>query len=259
MIDAIRSEWIKVSTILATWSSPLAAVAFPLVIIVLTAIFSEDPPDGGELADFVAGLTVVSAMLLGVVSSLSITNEFSHGTIRPTFAAMPDRMRPLLAKPIVQVTIAVVVTAAIVVAGWIAGSALADGTQSLDDDGVMASLIGVVMLAVGLTLLGYGLGLLIRNSAAAICLLLLWPLIAEGLVAGLLTVVGAEGLRQVPALLGGHQHGRRRASRRLVRPVTGGLYFFAWVAVIVVLGIIGPRRIRDVADAHHLADGTRRR
>ena len=43
------------------------------------------------------------------------------------------------------------------------------------------ALIGVVLLAVGLTLLGYGLGLLIRNSAATICLLLLWPLIAEGL------------------------------------------------------------------------------
>ncbi len=123
MIDAIRSEWIKVSTIPVTWVLALSAVAFPLVVIVLTAIFSEDPPDGSELTELVTLPTVVSAMLLAVVSSLSITNEFSHGTIRPTFAAMPDRMRPLLAKPIVQVAIAFVVTAAIVVAGWIAGSA----------------------------------------------------------------------------------------------------------------------------------------
>ena len=54
-------------------------------------------------------------MLLGVIASLAITNELSHGTIRPTFAAMPDRWRPLLAKPIVQVAIAIVVTVSIVV------------------------------------------------------------------------------------------------------------------------------------------------
>ena len=242
MIDAIRSEWIKVSTIPVTWVLALSAVAFPMVIIVLTAIFSEDPPDSGELTELVTLPTVVSAMLLAVVSSLSITNEFSHGTIRPTFAAMPDRMRPLLAKPIVQVTIALVVTAAIVVAGWIAGSALADGTESLDDDGVKASLVGVVLLAVGLALLGYGLGLLIRNSAAAICLLLLWPLIAEGLVAGLLTVVGGEGLvKFLPYSAGINMVAVERPDNSFDR-VTGGVYFFAWVAVILVLGIISARR-----------------
>ena len=184
----------------------------------LTAIFSEDPPDGGDLAELVTGPTVVSAMLLAVV-----VEPVDHQRVQPRHdpADVRRHARPhaaLLAKPIVQVTIAVVVTAAIVVAGWIAGSAIADGTQSLDEDGAKAALVGVVLLAVGLALLGYGLGLLIRNSAAAICLLLLWPLIAEGLVAGLLTVGRRRGAGQVPALLGGHQHGRRRPSRRLLRP-----------------------------------------
>ena len=242
MIDAIRSEWIKVSTIRVTWILTAAAVAFPLVITVLTAIFSEDPPDGRDLAGLVAGLTVVSAMLLAVVASLSITNEFSHGTIRPTFAALPDRMRPLLAKPIVQVAIAAVVTTVIVVAGWLAGSAIAEGTQSLDENGALAALIGVVALAVGLTLLGYGLGLLIRNSAAAICILLLWPLIAEGLVAGLLTVIGAEGtVKFLPYTAGINMVAVDRPDDSLGR-VGGGLYFFAWVAVFLVLGVVTARR-----------------
>ena len=107
----------------------------------------------------------------------------------------------------------------------------------------MPSLIGVVILAVGLTLLGYGLGLLIRNSAAAICILLLWPLIAEGLMAGLLTVDRGRGPGEVPAVLGRHQHGRRRpdpTTRSGESPA--GLYFFAWVVVIVVLGIVTARR-----------------
>ena len=242
MIDAIRSEWIKVSTIRVVWILASAAVAFPLVITVLTAIFSEDPPDGRDLAGLVAGLTIVSAMLLGVVSSLSITNEFSHGTIRPTFAAMPDRLRPLFAKPIVQVTIAVVIIVAIVVAGWVAGAALADGTQSLDDDGATAALIGVVLLGIGLSLLGYGLGLLIRNTAATICILLLWPLIAEGLIAGLFVAVGADGAVALLPYSSGFNMAVVDPDPDSFGRVGGGLYFFAWVAVILVLGVVSARR-----------------
>jgi ABC-2 type transport system permease protein len=242
VIEAIRSEWIKVSTIRVTWVLVLAAIAFPLLITVLTAVFSEDPPDGSDLAGLVAGLTIVSAMLLGVVSSLGITNEFSHGTIRPTFAAMPDRLRPLLAKPIVQVTLAVVVTVGIVVGGWLGGSALAEGAQSLDDDGATAALVGVVLLAIGLTLLGYGLGLLIRNSAATICLLLLWPLIAEGLVAGLLSAVGFENAIQFLPYSAGFNMAVTDPDPEAFGRVTGGLYFFAWVIAIVVLGFVSARR-----------------
>ena len=55
MIDAIRSEWIKVSTIRVTWILAIVAVAFPLVVTVLTAIFSEDPPTGGDLAGWSPG------------------------------------------------------------------------------------------------------------------------------------------------------------------------------------------------------------
>jgi ABC-2 type transport system permease protein len=242
VIDAIRSEWIKVSTIRVTWILALAAAAFPLVVTVLTAIFSEDPPTGRDLAGLVAGLTIVSAMLLAVVSSLSITNEFSHGTIRPTFAALPDRLRPLLAKPIVQVAIAIVLVMAIVVAGWVSGSALAEGTQSLDDDGVLPSLVGVVLLAVGLSLLGYGLGLLLRNTAATICLLLLWPLIAESLIAGLLVAVGAEGAIALLPYTSGFNMAVVDPDPDSFGRVGGGLYFFAWVLVILVIGIVAARR-----------------
>ena len=42
MIDAIRSEWIKLSTITVTWVLALLAVLFPIVVTVLTAAFAED-------------------------------------------------------------------------------------------------------------------------------------------------------------------------------------------------------------------------
>jgi ABC-2 type transport system permease protein len=242
MIDAIRSEWIKISTITVTWVLVIVAVAFPLVITLLTAGFGEDGMDGEEFASMIAGTAVVTSMLLGVVASLGITNEFSHGTIRPTFAALPDRTRPLLAKPIVHVTLSLVVTSLVVVVGWVAGTAIAEGTQQLSDDGAQAALVGVVLLAIGLALLGYGLGLLVRNSAATICLLLLWPLVAEGLIAGLMSAIGVEGLqRWLPYVAGINMVSTDVGSDTLGR-VNGGIYFFAWVAAVLALGVWTAKR-----------------
>lgn len=242
MIDAIRSEWIKISTITVSWVLVLVAVAFPLVITVLTAAFDGGVSDGSDFAGLISGTAVVSSMLLGVVATLGITNEFSHNTIRPTFAALPDRTRALLAKPIVHVAVSVLVTVVIVIVGWVAGTAIAEGTQELSDDGAMAALVGVVFLAVGLTLLGYGLGMLVRNSAAAICVLLLWPLVAEGLVAALMAAADADGLqRWLPYVAGITMANPDVGSESLGR-VEGGLYFFAWVFVVLVLGIWSTKR-----------------
>ena len=106
----------------------------------------------------------------------------------------------------------------------------------------MPALIGVVLLAVGLSLLGYGLGLLLRNTAATICLLLLWPLIAEGLIAGLLTAVDAEGAVALLPYSSGFNMAVVDIDPDAFSRVGGGLYFFAWVAVILVLGIVATRR-----------------
>jgi len=244
MIDAIRSEWIKVTTVTSTWVLVLVGGAFPLVISLLTAALDGDNEfyDGSELASVIAGTAVVSSMIFGVVATLGITSEFSHLTIRPTFAGLPDRWRALLAKPVVHVAMSASMTVVIVVVAWVLGSALATGDQSLDDDGALPALIGVVALAVGLTLLGYALGMLVRNTAAAICILLLWPLVAEGLIAGLLGAAGAEGLqRWLPYVAGIGMVVTEPGSDSLGR-VGGGIYFFAWVITLLAIGLWATHR-----------------
>ncbi len=242
MIDAIRSEWIKVSTVTVTWVLAIIAVAFPVVVTVLTTALADEIWDGEELAGLVGGLVIVTSMLLGVVATIAVTNEFAHNTIRPTFAAMPDRLRPLLAKPIVQVAITLVLTVVTVAACWILGAVLSGDAPDLGTGTAMPALVGVVLLAVGLTLLGYGLGLLIRNSPAAICILLLWPLIAEGLIAGLFSAAGAEGAVKFLPYAAGFNMALTDTDPDSFGRVVGGLYFFAWVIVIAVAGIISARR-----------------
>lgn len=241
MIDAIRSEWIKVTTVTVTWVLALVAVAFPLLVTILSTTLADTTWDGEDLASLVSGLVIVTAMLLGVVATIAVTNEFGHHTIRPTFAAMPDRWRPLLAKPIVQVGLTLLLTAVTVAVCWLLGAALSGDSPDLGDGTALPTLVGVVALAVGLALLGVGLGLLIRNSPAAICILLLWPLIAEGLIAGLLNVIGAEGgVRYLPYSAGFNMAVTEPDPDSFGR-VAGGVYFFAWVIALAVLGVVTAR------------------
>jgi ABC-2 type transport system permease protein len=224
-----------------TWVLAIVAVAFPLVVTILTTALADSTWDGEDLAGLVSGLVIVTSMLLGVVATIAVTNEFAHNTIRPTFAAMPDRLRPLLAKPIVQVGITVVLTVVTVGVCWLLGAALSGDSPDLGEGTALPSLVGVVLLAVGLTLLGVGLGLLIRNSPAAICVLLLWPLIAEGLIAGLLSVIGADGAVKFLPYSAGFNMALTDPDPDALGRVAGGVYFFAWVVVIGVLGIVTAR------------------
>jgi ABC-2 type transport system permease protein len=242
VIDAVRSEWIKISTLVSSWVLISVAAAFPLVVVALTGVFADAPWESAELAELITGTSVVSALLLGTLGVLAITADFSHNTIRPTFAALPDRWRVLLAKPIVQLAITASVVVAIVVVGWIAGSALLDGDQSLSGEGVLAALAGIVLLALGLTILGYGLGLLVRSTPLAICVLLLWPLVVEGIIAGLFSAAGAEDLqRWLPYTAGFNMIVADSPEDQLGR-VGGGLWFFAWVAVVTGFGLWSANR-----------------
>ena len=115
----------------------------------------------------------------------------------------------------------------------------------------------MIFLAIGLTLLGYGLGLLIRNSAATICLLLLWPLIAENLIAGLLNVAGADGATKfLPYSAGIDMAIPDPGDDVLGRIPGGGLYFFAWVLVIAGVRDVRPqpsRRLRALVGREAVA------
>ena len=55
-----------------------------------------------------------------------------------------------------------------------------------------APLFGVIVFAGIVSLLGYGLGLIIRNTPASVAVLLVWPLVVEGLVAALLGAIGVD-------------------------------------------------------------------
>ena len=241
MTHALRAEWIKLRTVTVHWILAIIALAFPVVVTTLVALFSEGFFSSDDLASLITGLTIVSAMLLGALSVISLTSEYSHSTIRPTYAAIPHRLRVIGAKMITNSVVIGAITTVIVFVSWTIASPILssrDKPVSIGDDGVLPSLISIVVLAVIVSWFGFGLGLLIRNSPATVTIFLLWPLLIENLIGLVLTLIGGDGITKwLPYAAGITATVAEDESDVLGRP--GGLIDFGAVSLaIVVIGTL---------------------
>lgn len=249
MINTLRAEFIKLRTILAHWVLAIIAFAFPIVVVTLVAIFAnwDFGVDSDEISGLIVGLTVVSAMLLGAMSAISLTSDYGHNTIRPTYAATPKRLRVIGAKVVVNSVVVTVITTIAVFVAWFVGSTILstrDLPISLGDDGVLASLISVVVLAASVALFAMGLGLIIRNSPATVTILLLWPLLIEGLVGLVLSLIGWDNAtRWMPynAAINAAAGSSDSGVDTLGRPM-GLVYFAAVSAALIVIGVVLDQR-----------------
>ena len=173
-----------------------------------------------------------------------MSGEFNYNTIRPTFAAQPRRLRPLLAKLIVLIAVTVVLMAGVIVVCWLILSNLADGNFPLESefgqDSPVTALIGSGLLGVGVVIVGFGLGNLIRNTPAAVTFLLLWPLVIENILARLVfAALDLEWGRYLPFTEGLTLGFLDRGDGDDIMSRTGaGIFFFAVVIVIMVFGVV---------------------
>lgn len=238
----LQSEWIKVRTITAHKVLVVIAVAFPIIVGLLVATFGNvaDGPDSREMAEFVSGMMIVSTMLLGVVGVIALTSEYTHNTLRPTYAATPARARVLLAKLGVTTCLTLVVATITAFGCFIITSAIYNsrgGDVSIGDEYVLVVLVCSVILAVLVTWFGYGLGLIIRNSPAAVSIVLLWPLLIEGLLILVVNLVGWEGLEKYAPYLAAINAGSADPGPDVLGRPAGQLLFAGLSVSLIALGI----------------------
>jgi ABC-2 type transport system permease protein len=243
----MRSEWIKLRTVRMNLVLVIVGVAIPFVICGLTAVLSDSTRSREDILGFTTGASVLTALIIGVIGAVSITGEFTHNTIRPTFAATPQRMRVLIGKAIVLIIGAAVVTGVVVFGSFALTAGISEARDLVVGGTFNATpaLVGTVVFAMLVTLFGFGIGMVVRNQPTAISLLLLWPLLVEGLIGAMLAIAGVDNpFRWLPY----------NAGLQLAAPTTGqgsdslgrvagGLIFAAFVAVITVIGsVITARR-----------------
>lgn len=251
MFAVVRSEWIKLSTLTVNKVLLIIAVAFPVIVTGLVAGLSDEFFTSSDVADLIGGLGWLSALLFGVVATIGMAGEFGYNTIRPTFAAQPVRIKPLAAKLGVHVAVTALLVFGVIVVAWLLATSLLDGSFSLASsqefgvDSARAGLVGTLLLAIGVTIAGFGLGNLVRNTPAAVTALLLWPLVVENILARL--IFGALDLdweKWLPFTAGlTIGIADRGADDPDILSRTGAtMYFFAWVIVLGILGIIRTQR-----------------
>jgi ABC-2 type transport system permease protein len=242
VIAVVRSEWIKLTTVRMNTVLVVIGFAFPVLITVLTmSLASTTTFDENELVGLVTGLSAVTAILLGVVGAAGITGEFGFNTIRPTFAATPKRTRVVVAKAIVTVFTALVVESLVVVSALGIGTAIYNGRGAdlgiLSDSSLWPPAFGIIVFAAIVALLGFGAGLVVRSTPAAVAFLILWPLLIENLISVVFALLKWESANKwLPYSAGINLGNPDSGGPDSLGRIGGGLYFFAFAALVVAIG-----------------------
>lgn len=166
--------------------SPYWCLAAILAAALLFAILLGTVEHGSNATVFTsqAGLQL-GMMVFMVLATLAVTNEYRFGTIRTTFQAVPRRANVLLAKSGLLVALAVVTAAISSFAAFFLTKALARSPQrplELASGGEWRAVLGHAALFPIAAVIALAVGTLIRQSAGAITIILVWPLLIENLV-----------------------------------------------------------------------------
>jgi ABC-type transport system involved in multi-copper enzyme maturation permease subunit len=183
---AIRSEWIKLRSVRATpifvGVTAVIGVGMSLILgnVVKTDPYEHLPFTVGNTFLVSSWLTTLFAVVAG---TLLFTSEVQHGTLDGALTARP--FRPIIVGA--KVCIAAGLGLAMGALGIVGG--LAGGIASSMDGGDMSGAVSGVAWALVLTtlasVLGLGVGLIVRHSAAAVTSVLVWALAVETLVRGM--------------------------------------------------------------------------
>jgi hypothetical protein len=219
----LGSEWTKLTTVRSTvWTLlATAVVGIGLGAIVTSAQASRwatrslaaqvtfDPTRSS-----LAGL-LFAQLAIGVLGILVMSAEYTTGTIRATFSAVPRRPLVLVAKVAVFGTVTLVVGEIVSFVAFFIGQRILSGkapTATLSDPGVLRAVASAGLYLLALGLLALGLASIIRVTAAAIStfvgVLFILPIIADVLPSSFTSDIG----RFLPANIGtvmmsAHYHG----------------------------------------------------
>jgi ABC-type transport system involved in multi-copper enzyme maturation permease subunit len=185
LAQAARMEWIKLRSLRSTWWTLAVTVAGTVGIGLAVGLNSKNA--AADLTDNALAGVVPGLLLTGALGVLTMTSEYSSGTIRATLAVVPRRSLVLAAKAAVFGVVTLVVgEAASFIAFFAAVMTVRHGVAAptLGQPGVLRAVVltGGAFCLIGL--LGLGLGAIIRHSAAAVGVL----------VAGVYVIVQVIGI-----------------------------------------------------------------
>lgn len=170
MTALVRTELIKLRTTRGPWVALAAMVAAQLLFAVAIGMQAEPKLVRDGLGPRAGTLTGYPVLLLGITA---ITQEYRYRTIVPTFLATPSRWGVLAAKSVTMAVLGALLSV-VTQSVWVAAALVRHGASAmqLDHPAEVTRLYGVTMAGVALLgVLGLALGAIVRNSTAALAVL----------------------------------------------------------------------------------------
>jgi ABC-2 type transport system permease protein len=188
-------ERIKLFTTRSPLWCSLAAVAVVVGFAALITGVANDAKHNVASTQFGVNFGLMVVM---VMATLAITTEYRFGTIRATFQAVPNRTSTLLAKTTVVALFAgligeVVAFGSVGIAKLIRSSA----NFGIDTAFEWRTVAGVGLVYAFAAVIAIAVGTLVRHSAGAVSILLIYTLLVESLVA-LIPTVGINIQKWMP-------------------------------------------------------------
>jgi ABC-2 type transport system permease protein len=225
----------------------LGLLAGMVLLILLSVLLTGLVPEKAELATVKNQYGLLSAGTAGalfaaLIGVMAITSEFRHGTIRPTFVVTPARTRVLGAKVFASLLMGVVFGFAAIGLSFGIGYALLSARGiplALGTDEVLWLVLGTPVMTAAWAALGVGVGALVRNQVGAVIGLIVWAMVVENLLRGL-----------VPSIAGYTPVGASAAivadpADEILSAAPGAALMIAYVLAGLVAGALLLRR-RDV-------------
>lgn len=210
LLRTVRSEFTKLrsvrSTYWITFVLVLASVGWCAVYCLGTVhqwphMSAQDRSGFDATQDSILGLALLGQLVIVVFGALMITSEYSTGMVRTSLTVMPRRGTLYAAKAAVFAAVSLVVAFVASFGTFFLGRILLSSTHvamSLSQPGVLRSLIVTALFVEACGLIAFGIGALVRNTAAALTLAFGFLILLPQLIRTLPVFLHNDMVRWVP-------------------------------------------------------------
>jgi ABC-2 type transport system permease protein len=245
-MSLIAVERIKLFSTRSPWWCMIVAAVLSIGLAALATGF-QTGVDEANTTPFMTQFGVqLGQMVMMVMAALAVTTEYRFNTIKTSFQAVPQRAAVLLNKTLVVAVLAAVVGLVASFGSWFIGSLLAGSADMAIDTGAeWRLLLGNGLVYAISAVFAVAVGILLRQSAGAIAILIIWPLLLESLVS-LIPRVGDDLNRWAPFTNAGYFLNKGQEAGLAgpeaipdtgLAPWPALLYFAAWGVGLLVIAL----------------------
>lgn len=252
LLRTLRSESTKLRSVRSTYwimfVLVLASIAWCVAYCLGTVhqwphMAAQDRSGFDATQNSILGLALLGQLVIVVFGALMITSEYSTGMVRTSLTVMPRRGTLYAAKAAVFAAVSLVVAFVASFGTFFLGRVLLSSTHvamSLSQPGVLRSLIITALFVEACGLVAFGIGALVRNTAAALTLAFGFLILLPQLIRTLPVFLHNDLTRWVP---GGDAINSMTATMGAQIPHTfsawGELAVFAgYAAILLAAGVV---------------------